>query len=125
MTVSARASSRSQSLSPELEQFSGLGAWSAHVGVTYEAPPDGTQRHSERERAELAVSIARQNLDAARLRVIANLENVGGDGRHEAGLPTTLTGTEIRAPAKEVIARSTKSPSTSPPVPIPSTQRYR
>lgn len=64
-----------QSISPALEQFAGLGAWSAHVGVTYEAPLDGTRRESERERAELSVTIARQNLDDARLRVVANLEN--------------------------------------------------
>ncbi len=70
-----------QSLSPALEQLGGLGAWSAHVGVTYEAALDGTRRRSERERAELAVTTARQELEAARLRVITSLENAITSGK--------------------------------------------
>lgn len=64
-----------QSLSPAIEQLGGLGAWSAHIGVSYEGPLDGTQRRSEQERAELAVTAAQQNLEATRLRVLATLEN--------------------------------------------------
>jgi outer membrane protein len=68
-----------KSLSPALEQFAGLGAWSAHVGVTYEAPLDDTRRRTENARAELAVTVARQNLEAVRLRVVADLESAASN----------------------------------------------
>lgn len=84
-----------QAVSPALEQLAGFGAWSAHIGVTYEAPLDGTRRRAEKERAELAVTAARQNLEATTLRVITSLNDA-------------ITGTEASRRRLE-LARATRS----------------
>ncbi len=59
---------------PAFDQLAGLGAVSAHVGLTYEAPLDGTQQRRERERASLAVASARQQLTAIEQRLRADVE---------------------------------------------------
>jgi len=63
-----------RSLSPMVDQLSGLGAVSAHVGLTYQAPLDGTQQRSERERALMAVQAVKQRLLALEQRLSADVE---------------------------------------------------
>jgi len=63
-----------RSLSPMYDQMTGLGAVSAHVGLAYQAPLDGTQRGAERERALMAIETAKQRLTAIEQRVLADLE---------------------------------------------------
>jgi outer membrane protein TolC len=56
------------------DQLSGLGAVSAHVGLTYQAPLDGTQQRSERERALVAIQTAKQRLTAIEQRLVADVD---------------------------------------------------
>ncbi len=63
-----------RSLGPMAEQLSGLGAVSAHVGLTFQAPLDGTQQRSERERALMAVQVAKQRLMALEQRLSADVD---------------------------------------------------
>lgn len=57
------------------EQIGAMQAVSAQIGVTYEAPLDGTRHRSERARAELAVAAAKQKLEATTQRVLADLDD--------------------------------------------------
>lgn len=63
-----------RSLGAMYDQLGGLGAVSAHVGVTYQAPLDGTQRQSERERALAAIQTAKQRLTAIEQRLNADVD---------------------------------------------------
>lgn len=63
-----------KSLGPMFDQLSGLGAVSAHVGLTYQAPLDGTQQRSERERALVAIQTAKQRLTAIEQRLVADVD---------------------------------------------------
>ncbi len=58
------------------EQIAGLDALSAHIGLIYELPLDGTQREAERTRAESMLEAATATLEAARLRVATDIEVV-------------------------------------------------
>ncbi len=59
-------------LPPAVGQVARLAALSAHLGLVYRTPLDGRQRSSARAEADLAVSVARSNLEAARQRVLAS-----------------------------------------------------
>ena len=63
-----------KSLGPMFDQVSGLGAVSAHIGLTYQAALDGTQRNRERERALMAVQSAELRLAAIEQRLAADVE---------------------------------------------------
>ena len=63
-----------RSLGPMVGQLSGLGAVSAHVGLTYQAPLDGTQQRSERERALVAIQAAKQRLATIEQRLCADVD---------------------------------------------------
>jgi outer membrane protein TolC len=63
-----------RSLGPAYDQLSGLGAVSAHVGLTYQAPLDGTQRNRERERARMAIETAKYRLAAIEQRLSADVD---------------------------------------------------
>jgi outer membrane protein TolC len=63
-----------KSLGPMFDQLGGLGAVSAHVGLTYQAPLDGTQQRSERERAQFAIQTAKQRLMAIEQRLAADVD---------------------------------------------------
>lgn len=56
------------------DQLGGLGAVSAHVGLTYQAALDGTQRNRERERALMAIQTAKQRLTALEQRLSADVD---------------------------------------------------
>ena len=59
---------------PVFEQIGTLRAVSAQVALTVEAPLDDTRHRSERDRAELAVTVARQRHDAVLQQVDAELD---------------------------------------------------
>ena len=63
-----------RSLGPMFDQLGGLGAVSAHVGLTYQAALDGTQQRSERERALVAIQIAKQRLTAIEQRLVTDVD---------------------------------------------------
>jgi outer membrane protein TolC len=60
---------------PVFDQLGGLKAITAQVTLTYEAPLDGTRQRAETTRAQLAISAARQRLDATSQRVLADLDD--------------------------------------------------
>jgi len=59
-------------LPPAVGQVARLAALSAHLGLVYRTPLDGRQRSAARAEADLAVSVARSNLEAARQRILAS-----------------------------------------------------
>ena len=59
---------------PVFDQIGTLRAVSAQVALTVEAPLDDTRHRSERDRAELAVTVARQRLDAVLQQVASELD---------------------------------------------------
>ncbi len=59
---------------PIFDQIGTLRAVSAQVALTVEAPLDDTRHRSERDRAELAVTVARQRLDAVLQQVVSELD---------------------------------------------------
>jgi outer membrane protein len=59
---------------PVFEQIGTLRAVTAQVALTFEAPLDGTRQRTERTRAELAVKVARDRLDAVLQQVVAELD---------------------------------------------------
>ncbi|HEY5961731.1 MAG TPA: TolC family protein [Polyangiaceae bacterium] len=63
-----------KALGPMVDQLGGLGAVSAHVGLTYQAPLDGTQRNRERERALTAIQAAKLRLTAIEQRLSADVD---------------------------------------------------
>jgi outer membrane protein len=63
-----------RSLGPMYDQLGRLGAVSAHVGLTYQAALDGTQRNRERERALMAIQTAKQRLTALEQRLSADVD---------------------------------------------------
>jgi outer membrane protein len=63
-----------RALGPMFDQLGGLGAVSAHVGLTYQAALDGTQQRSERERALIAIQTAKQRLAAIEQRLVADVD---------------------------------------------------
>jgi outer membrane protein TolC len=63
-----------KSLGPMYDQLGGLSAVSAHVGLTYQAPLDGTQRNRERERALMAIQTAKLRLTAIEQRLSADVD---------------------------------------------------
>lgn len=58
---------------PGIEQMGGLGAVSAHVGLTYELPLDDRKRKAEAEKARLAVISAQRTLEATQQRVLTDV----------------------------------------------------
>ena len=63
-----------KSLRPMVDQLGGLGAVSAHIGLTYQAPLDGTQRNRERERALMAIQSAKLRLTAIEQRLASDVD---------------------------------------------------
>lgn len=60
---------------PMLEQLGTLKAISAQVTLTYEAPLDDTRHRTENERAQFAVTAAKQRLDATTQKVLADIDD--------------------------------------------------
>jgi outer membrane protein TolC len=60
---------------PAFSQLAGLGAVSAFVSLTYEAPLDSTRREREREKADMAIAAAKARLTALEQKLIASLDN--------------------------------------------------
>jgi outer membrane protein len=60
---------------PVFEQLGALKAITAQVGLTYEAPLDDSRRRAEHDRAQLAVTAAKQRLDATTQKVLADLDD--------------------------------------------------
>jgi len=56
-----------------LEQLATLPAWSAHAGLTFEAPLDGGRRRSDEGRARAAVELAEARLEERRQEVLAQV----------------------------------------------------
>lgn len=62
-------------VSPAFEQVVTLKGVSAQVTLTYEAPLDDTRHRAENDRAQVAITAARQRLDATIQRVLADLDD--------------------------------------------------
>ncbi|WP_394840534.1 TolC family protein [Pendulispora brunnea] len=95
---------------PALQQVYGLEAWSAHVGLTFEAPLDGGRRRAEKTRAELAISAAQQKLEETKQRIVKELENAIADSesaqRRLELAGATLAIAEQQLTAKEQLFRT-------------------
>ncbi len=63
-----------RSVAPAFDQLGTMRAVSMHIGLTYELPLDSTQRRNERDRAELAISVAQNELQATKQRVATDLD---------------------------------------------------
>jgi outer membrane protein TolC len=63
-----------KAVGPAMDQLGRLSAVSAHIGLTYEASLDGTQRRNERERALVAIQSAKQRLAAIEQRLVADVD---------------------------------------------------
>jgi outer membrane protein TolC len=61
-------------VTPALTQIGTLRAVTAQVALTFEAPLDDTRHRTERERAELAITVARQKLDAVLQKTVAEVD---------------------------------------------------
>lgn len=62
-------------MSPSITHLAGLGAVSAFVSLTHEAPLDTTRRQQERVRCDLAIAAARRGSRRASSGSVADLEN--------------------------------------------------
>lgn len=60
---------------PTIDQLGTLKAITAQIALTYEAPLDDTRHRAENDRAELAVTAAKQRLDATVQKVVADLDD--------------------------------------------------
>lgn len=59
-----------------LEQLAGFGAWSAHAGLSFDAPLDGSRRASDIARADAAIELAQARLEERRLDLVRELRTV-------------------------------------------------
>jgi outer membrane protein TolC len=78
-----------------LEQLATFGAWSAHAGLTFEAPLDGGRRRGDQGRARAAVELAEARLEERRQQVLAEVRTAlarsdGARRRVELGEETRL-----------------------------------
>ena len=60
---------------PAIEQIGTLKAITAQVSLTYEAPLDDTRHRAENDRAQLAVTAAKQRLDEVTQKALADLDD--------------------------------------------------